>query len=67
MSRRTYLGEELEVEKVVIADRDECEYKIDRKCSNNYNMRWLGKVCRFKCSEECEYYKKESGVTGWKE
>ena len=65
MSKRTYLGEQLEVEKVVIDSDIECEYKIDGTCNNNYNMKWLGKKCHFLCERECKYYKKESGKVEW--
>lgn len=67
MSKRTYLGEELEVEKVVIASERECDYKVDGMCTNNYNMRWLGKKCHFLCDKECRYYEKESGRIEWRD
>ena len=65
MSKRTYLGEQLEVEKVVIDSDIECEYKIDGTCTNNYNMKWLGKKCHFIGIEKCIYYEKESGKVEW--
>lgn len=50
MSRRTYLDEDGEIEKEVIESEDECRYKVNGKCYNNWNMKALGKRCFKKCT-----------------
>lgn len=57
MSRIVWYNDENRVTKEIIDRRDECRYKVNKRCYNNRSVKDLGKRCRK--GKECEYYQEE--------